>query len=74
MTDFFQFLLEAPSERTASRVSVYFKPVNEIEVEGRKINGTVGVVRGVNIFTGNSIFDFEYDTLVRMLMTPSENF
>nr|HDO80293.1 lipoate--protein ligase family protein [Candidatus Bathyarchaeota archaeon] len=76
VAEFFRFLLEAPV-RTYRQlgVSAYFKPVNDIEVEGRKISGNgAGIVGEVNVLTGNIIFDFDYDMMVRVLKVPSEKF
>lgn len=76
VAEFFRFLLEAPV-RTYRQLGVpaYFKPVNDIEVGGRKISGNgAGMVGDVNILTGNIIFDFNYEMMVRVLRVPSEKF
>ncbi len=52
-----------------------YKPINDIEVDGKKISGNgAGLVEKANVLTGNMIFDFDYDTMVSCFKIPSEKF
>jgi lipoate-protein ligase A len=51
------------------------RPVNDIQVEGRKIGGTGAATIGdAIVVVGSLIFDFDYETMVRVLKVPSEKF
>jgi lipoate-protein ligase A len=51
------------------------RPVNDIQVEGRKIGGTGAATIGdAVVVVGSLIFDFNYETMVRVLKVPSEKF
>ena len=74
--DYYRKFLKAPVQAYRNLgLNAEFKPVNDIQVEGRKISGNgagdVGVAR---ILTGNIIFDFNYDAMVRILRVPDEKF
>ena len=50
-----------------------FRPRNDIEVEGRKISGTGGVVDdGVFLFQGTVLTDFDVETMLKALRVPTE--
>ena len=52
-----------------------YKPINDIEVNGKKISGNgAGRVEKANVLTGNMIFDFDYNTMVSCFNVPSEKF
>ncbi|TFG08314.1 hypothetical protein EU538_07335 [Candidatus Thorarchaeota archaeon] len=56
-------------------IDAEFKPVNDIQVNGKKISGNgAGDVGDARINTGNIIFDFDYESMVRVLKVPSEKF
>ncbi len=56
-------------------IDAEFKPVNDIQVEGRKISGNgAGDVGDARILTGNIIFTFNYDMMVKVLKVPDEKF
>lgn len=56
-------------------IQATYKPVNDIEVEGRKISGNgAGEVDGMAILTGNIILDFNYDEMTKILKVPDEKF
>ncbi len=56
-------------------IPVEYKPINDIEVNGKKISGNgAGLVEKANVLTGNMIFDFDYDTMVSCFNVPSEKF
>jgi lipoate-protein ligase A len=52
-----------------------YRPVNDIQVEGRKICGTGAATIGAAVVVvGNLMFDFNYEQMVRVLKVPSEKF
>ncbi|MFB0563316.1 MAG: lipoate--protein ligase [Candidatus Lokiarchaeia archaeon] len=75
--DFFRRLLEAPTKTYQDLgIPAQYKPINDIEVDGKKISGNgAGTVDNiVNIMTGNIIMDFNFEMMVRILKVPSEKF
>ncbi|MHA1924316.1 MAG: lipoate--protein ligase [Candidatus Thorarchaeota archaeon] len=56
-------------------IDAEFKPVNDIQVGGRKISGNgAGDVGDARILSGNLIFTFNYDMMVKVLRVPDEKF
>jgi lipoate-protein ligase A len=54
-------------------VEATFRPVNDVEVDGRKISGTGGTESGgALLFQGTLLVDFDVDTMVRALRIPTE--
>jgi lipoate-protein ligase A len=54
-------------------VDASFRPVNDIEVEGRKISGTGGTeVRGAFLFQGTLLVDLDIRIMLRALKVPAE--
>ena len=54
-------------------VEATFRPVNDVEVQGRKISGTGGTESGgAFLFQGTLLVDFDVDTMVRALRIPTE--
>jgi lipoate-protein ligase A len=54
-------------------VDATFRPVNDVEVEGRKISGTGGTESGgALLFQGTLLVDFDVETMVRALRIPTE--
>ncbi len=54
-------------------VEATFRPVNDVEVGGRKISGTGGTESGgAVLFQGTLLVDFDVDTMVRALRIPTE--
>ena len=76
ISNLFAKLLQAPiATYHAIGIAAEYKPINDIQIQGRKISGNgVGKVGKVNILTGNLILDFNYDEMVRILKVPSEKF
>ncbi|MEM3593293.1 MAG: lipoate--protein ligase [Candidatus Jordarchaeaceae archaeon] len=77
LKDFFKKLLEAPTKTYQDLgIPAVYKPINDIEVNGKKIsgNGAGTLENTVNIMTGNIIMDFNYDMMVKVLKVPSEKF
>ena len=59
----------------AMGIPAVHRPVNDIQVEGRKIGGTGAATIGdAIVIVGSLIFDFDYETMVRVLKVPSEKF
>ncbi len=51
------------------------RPVNDIQVEGRKIGGTGAATIGqAMVVAGSLLFDFDYELMARVLNVPSEKF
>ncbi|SFM57704.1 lipoate-protein ligase A [Ectothiorhodospira mobilis] len=56
-------------------VDAHFRPVNDIQVNGRKIGGTGAATLGeATVMVGSFLFDFDVDTMSRCLKVPSEKF
>jgi len=54
-------------------VEATFRPVNDVEVDGRKISGTGGTEsEGALLFQGTLLVDFDVETMVRALRIPTE--
>jgi lipoate-protein ligase A len=54
-------------------VEATFRPVNDVEVDGRKISGTGGTEsEGALLFQGTLLVDFDVETMVRALRVPTE--
>jgi lipoate-protein ligase A len=73
----FRYLLQAPVWAYRSLgIDAEYRPVNDIQVRGRKIsgNGAATTAEGVFVLTGNIILSFDYDMMVRVLKVPSEKF
>jgi lipoate-protein ligase A len=72
----FRKILDAPTKTlTEMGVPATYKPVNDIEVEGRKISGNgAAEVDGIAVVTGNIILDFNYDEMIKILRVPDEKF
>ena len=54
-------------------VDAWFRPRNDIEVQGRKISGTGGTeLSGAILFQGTVLVDFDIDVMLRALRIPTE--
>jgi lipoate---protein ligase len=54
-------------------IEAYFRPRNDIEIEGRKISGTGGTdSKNAFLFQGTMLVDFDVDTMLRALRIPVE--
>jgi len=54
-------------------VSARFRPVNDIEVKGRKISGTGGTeAEGAFLYQGTLLIDFDIERMLRALRIPTE--
>ena len=54
-------------------VDAKFRPVNDIEVKGRKISGTGGTeAEGAFLYQGTLLIDFDIETMLKALRIPTE--
>ncbi|MCL4494492.1 MAG: lipoate--protein ligase family protein [Firmicutes bacterium] len=54
-------------------IEAKFRPVNDVEIEGRKISGTGGSdYRGAVIYQGTLLLDFNVEIMLRVLKLPIE--
>ncbi len=54
-------------------VEAAFRPINDIQVRGRKIGGTgVGEIGGGLVFAGSMMLDFDTDLMVKVLRIPDD--
>lgn len=54
-------------------VEAYHRPVNDIQVAGRKIGGTgAASIGAAEVTVGSLMFDFDHDLMARVLRVPSE--
>ncbi|MHA1129758.1 MAG: lipoate--protein ligase [Candidatus Helarchaeota archaeon] len=76
MNKLFEKLLQAPLWTYQDiGIAAEYKPINDIQVNGRKISGNgVGKLGKISILTGNLIVDFNFDQMVKILKVPSEKF
>ncbi len=59
----------------AMGIAAVHRPVNDIQVEGRKIGGTGAATIGdAMVVVGSLIFDFDYELMAHVLKVPSEKF
>lgn len=74
--DYYRKFLEAPVQAYRNLgIPAEFKPVNDLIANGKKISGNgAGDVGDARILTGNIIFDFNFDMMVKVLKVPSEKF
>jgi len=72
----FKKFLEAPTKTYVDiGIPAQYKPVNDIEVNGKKISGNGATeIDGTIILTGNLIFDFNFKEMTNILKVPSEKF
>jgi lipoate-protein ligase A len=66
-----------PAVNTYRRLGIdaYYRPVNDIQVDEKKICGTgAGRIEDAAVVVGNLLFDFNYGEMVRVLHASSEKF
>ncbi len=69
------FLQPAVNTYRSLGVDAYYRPVNDIQVDEKKISGTgAGRVGEASVVVGNIIFDFNYGEMSRVLRLSSEGF
>jgi lipoate-protein ligase A len=70
-----QYLKGPVNALRAMGIPAQHRPVNDIQVEGRKIGGTGAATIGEAIVVvGSLIFDFDYELMAHVLKVPSEKF
>lgn len=74
--DVYGLFLTAPvSAYRAMGIPAVHRPVNDIQVEGRKIGGTGAASIGqAMVVVGSLMFDFDHALMARVLKVPSEKF
>ncbi len=56
-------------------VEAYFRPVNDIQVAGRKIGGMgAAAIGGAEVMVGSFLFDFDFAVMSKVLKVPNEKF
>ena len=69
------FLEPAVSTYNRLGLKVFHRPINDLQIEGRKIGGTGAVQIGTStVVVGSFMFDFNYELMSRILKVPSEKF
>jgi lipoate-protein ligase A len=69
------FLQPAVNTYRSLGLDAYYRPVNDIQVDEKKISGTgAGRVGDASVVVGNIIFDFNYGEMCRVLRLSSEKF
>ncbi len=64
-----------PERRDRIGIPAVHRPVNDIQVEGRKVGGTGAATIGQSmVVAGSLMFDFNYELMSRVLRVPSEKF
>ena len=66
-----------PAVNTYNRLGlkVFHRPINDLQIDGRKIGGTGAVQIGKStVVVGSFMFDFNHDLMSRILNVPSEKF
>jgi lipoate-protein ligase A len=69
------FLQPAVNTYRSLGIDAYYRPVNDIQVDERKICGTgAGRIGDASVVVGNIMFDFNYGEMSRALRAPSKKF
>ncbi len=56
-------------------IEAYFRPINDIQVNGKKIGGTgAAAIGNAEVLVGSFMFDFDFETMARVLKVPNEKF
>jgi lipoate-protein ligase A len=56
-------------------IDAYYHPINDVHVKGKKIVGTgAGTIGEAQIVTGNFLFDFNYQTMLKSINLPNQDF
>lgn len=69
------FLKPAVNTYRKLGIDAYYRPVNDIQVDEKKICGTgAGRIEDAAVVVGNLLFDFNYGEMARILRVSSEKF
>lgn len=56
-------------------IEAYFRPINDIQVNGKKIGGTgAAAIGNAEVMVGSFIFDFNFELMAKILKVPDEKF
>ncbi|MFQ5637081.1 MAG: biotin/lipoate A/B protein ligase family protein [bacterium] len=56
-------------------IEAYFRPINDIQVGGKKIGGTgAAAIGNAEVLVGSFMFDFNYELMASVLKVPNEKF
>lgn len=56
-------------------INAQYRPINDIQVDGRKIGGTgAASIADATLMVGSFMYDFDTETMARCLKVPSEKF
>lgn len=70
-----RFLAGPVAAYRAMGIEAVHRPVNDIQVHGRKIGGTgAAEIGAAMVVAGSLIFDFNYELMAQVLKVPSEKF
>ncbi|MBM3707303.1 MAG: lipoate--protein ligase family protein [Actinobacteria bacterium] len=70
-----QFLTPPVNTYRRLGLDVYHRPINDLQLEGRKIGGTGAVEIGLStVIVGSFMFDFNYELMAKILKVSSEKF
>jgi len=70
-----RFLKPAVNTYRSLGIDAYYRPVNDIQVDEKKICGTgAGRIEDASVVVGNIMFDFNYGEMARILHVSSEKF
>ena len=76
VTRIYSIFLE-PVVRTYSRLGldVYHRPINDLQINGKKIGGTgAATIGNSTVVVGSFMLDFNYELMPQILKVPSEKF
>lgn len=55
-------------------IDAYFRPANDIQVDGKKIGGLgAGAIGNAEVMVGNFLLDFDFERMSKALKIPNEN-
>ncbi|MBD3387994.1 MAG: lipoate--protein ligase family protein [Candidatus Altiarchaeales archaeon] len=76
ITEVYNRFLKAPVEAyRALGIEAFHRPVNDLQVDNRKIGGTGAATMGdCVVVVGSLILDFNYEAMSRLLKVPDEKF
>ena len=56
-------------------IQAYFRPINDIQVSGKKIGGTgAAAIGNAEVLVGSFLFDFNFELMSKVLKVPDEKF
>lgn len=56
-------------------IEAYYRPINDIQVAGRKIGGTgAAAIGNAEVMVGSFLFDFNFEVMAKVFKVPNEKF